>query len=266
MVAAPEVAIPTLAVSPQVPVSPQSPEGRAVPGKGEQRLLLRRNPKDAKIGITFEVQATSGAIVINGVDKFSSADGKVFVGDKLLAINGNRLVAFAPLEVALALFRDAPHEIEIIVSDECKMVYIDRESVGDKIGLTLEHSPYPRPVKILKVDADSYGAKYGLEAGEWIVSINGNRMASQQQCVKFILETPSKVLSVKVRPSVTKAKESVTGRMVRSLSFSKRTRKPSANTSRDNSSENSQATSNRTVLENSPKTSSRGPESARFEF
>jgi len=208
-------------------------EARATPGPGELRLLLRRNPKDGRIGVTFDDDGAR-MLVIKDVDKFSSADGKIFVGDKLLAINGKRIGGFDSMTEATVLVKNAPNEVEVIVSDESKTVIIDRESVGDMLGMTLEHYPYPRPVKVLSVDDGGYSAKSGLKAGDWIVSINGIRIADQQQCVKVIQTSTNKVLTLKVRPSQAMPQRnkapSVAGRMVRSLSFSKRNKRWNANT------------------------------------
>jgi len=156
-----------------------------------------------------------------------SADGKLFVNDRLLAVDGVRV---SDLTEAARLMTECNSDmVELIVSDDSRTVVVARAAPREKIGVSLEHSPFPRPVKITEVQPGSYGERAGLVVGDRIVTLNGTRISDSNQCVQLIGQSPLKDLTMKIRsanPTEATQGASVVGRMVRSLSFSKRSRKP----------------------------------------
>lgn len=213
-------------------------EPRTAPRAGELRLFLKRHPTTQRLGFTFDNTSVPGFLTINSIDKGSSADGKIFIGDRLLAVDGQRV---GSLHEAYQLCADCDADmVEVIVSDDSRVVVVERATARDEIGLGLEACNYPRPVRITRVDAGSYAEAAGLAVGDWIVSVNGTRTSDQQQCVRLVTQTPHRALKFKVRSAATlctaagapagapsaastpRSSGGVVGFMVRSLSFSKR--------------------------------------------
>jgi len=169
----------------------------------------------------------------------------MFIGDRLLAVDGTRLKPGASLADAIALIADCKEElVGLVLSDESRFLTID--SQGARLGLDLEHSQFPRPVKVLGVAGGSHGEKAGLKFDDHILSVNDVRTWNMDQCVKLIADgvakgpiklqvrsmgsggavTPPKAIAV--LPGDRSSSGGMVGKMVRSLSFSKRNKKPNA--------------------------------------
>ena len=64
--------------------------------------------------------------------------------------------------------------------------------IGARLGLDLEHSQFPRPVKVLGVAGGSHGEKAGLKFDDHILSVNDVRTWNMDQCVKLIADGVAK--------------------------------------------------------------------------
>jgi len=206
---------------------------------GEVRIFLKRHPTTKQLGFTFDRDA-QGALAVTSIAKAHSAEGKMFIGDRLLAVDGTRLKPGASLADAIALIADCKEElVGLVLSDESRFITID--SQGARLGLDLEHSQFPRPVKVLGVAGGSQGEKAGLKFDDHILSVNDVRTWNMDQCVKLIADGVAKgPIKLQVRsmgtggavtppkgvlPGDRSSSGGVMGKMVRSLSFSKRNKK-----------------------------------------
>ena len=171
--------------------------------------------------------------MITSVDKGYSAEGKVFVGDRILGVNGTRLEKNGQYQAVDLIAACQDELVGLIVSDDSRTVTISRNAAKEKIGIDLEACNFPRPVRVTTVQPGSYADLAGLQVGDMIVSVNGSRTCDRDQLARIIATTPQATLNMKVRyvapENATGGKPgspSIVTKMVRSLSFSKRSRKP----------------------------------------
>jgi len=195
---------------------------------GEVRIFLKRHPTTRQLGFAL-LPDSHGYLVVKTITKGHSAEGKIFVGDRILAIDGTRIVPGTSLDAAVKLINDCTEElVGLVISDESRIVTLD--TGGARLGLDLEGCPYPRPVKIKGVHFGSHGEAAGLVVGDFIISVNGTRTYDREQCVRLINERVGKgELNLQVRTinedNGPTTPTTVVGKMVRSLSFQKRNKK-----------------------------------------
>jgi len=228
---------------PPPPALPKTPNSAGPPStpssvkSGEVRLFLKRHPETKQLGFTFGPDST-GVHTVTDVIKGHSAEGKIFVGDRLLGIDGVRLGTTCPLDEAKRLIQNCREElVGLVLEDQTRTIIVD--TAGDKLGVDLEVCPYPRPVRIYHVATGSPAAMADILVGDLVVAVNGTRTCDRDQCIRLIAEGKANPLKLQIRTlkkHVSKDSDSgiVAGvtagaaRMVRSLSFSKRNKKAKA--------------------------------------
>lgn len=219
---------------PTLPVAAPSGPPQLAPREAEARIFLKRHPETRRLGLHFE-NTPSGTVVIVGVDKGYSAEGKVFVGDRLIGVNGTRLDKNGQFQAVELIAACQDELVGLILSDDSRTVTIAREASKQKIGIDMEACNYPRPVRIVNVVEGSYAERAGLVVNDMIVSINGSRTCDRDQAHRIIATTPQATLTLKVRyvapeniPGTAAAASSpgIVTKLVRSLSFSKRSSNP----------------------------------------